>query len=47
LKNQNEEINFFENPEDDEVEYVLINTCGFLSSSRDEAEETIAYYDSI
>lgn len=47
LKNQNEEINFFENPEDDEVEYVLINTCGFLSSSRDEAEETIAYYDSL
>ncbi|MDD4151287.1 MAG: MiaB/RimO family radical SAM methylthiotransferase [Candidatus Gracilibacteria bacterium] len=47
LKGRNEEINFFENPEDDEVEYVLINTCGFLSSSRDEAEETIAYYDSI
>ena len=44
--NSNEvEINFYPNPEDDIVEYVIINTCWFLSSSRDEAEETIWYYD--
>ncbi len=41
------EINFFPDPEDDQVEYVLINTCGFLSSSRDEAESTIQYYDDL
>lgn len=45
LKNENDKINFFDDPEDEEVEYVLINTCSFLSSSRDEAEETISYYD--
>ena len=39
------EINFFPDPEDKQVEYLLINTCGFLSSSRDEAESTIQYYD--
>lgn len=47
LKNGNDKIDFFDNPEDDKVEYVLINTCSFLSSSRDEAEETIWYYDHI
>lgn len=41
------EIEFFENPEDEEVEFVLVNTCGFLSSSRQESEETLAYYDSL
>ena len=41
------EINFYPDPEDDIVEYVIINTCWFLSSSRDEAEETISYYDHI
>lgn len=46
--NSNEvEINFYPDPEDEEVEYVIINTCWFLSSSRDEAEETIWYYDNI
>lgn len=40
-------LNFFDDPESPEVEYVIINTCGFLSSSRDEAEETIGYYDYI
>ncbi|MDD5213208.1 MAG: MiaB/RimO family radical SAM methylthiotransferase [Candidatus Gracilibacteria bacterium] len=47
LKTPSQEINFFEDPLSDEVEYVLINTCSFLSSSRAEAEETISYYDSL
>jgi len=41
------EINFFTNPEDEEVEYIIINTCWFLSSSREEAEDTISYYDNL
>lgn len=40
-------INYFENPEDEEVEYVIINTCGFLSSSREESEVTIKYFDDL
>ncbi|MCK9272115.1 MiaB/RimO family radical SAM methylthiotransferase [Candidatus Gracilibacteria bacterium] len=40
-------INYFENPEDEEVEYVIINTCGFLSSSREESEMTIKYFDDL
>jgi ribosomal protein S12 methylthiotransferase len=40
-------IEFIENPEDKRCEYVLINTCGFLSSARQESEETLAYYDSL
>jgi tRNA A37 methylthiotransferase MiaB len=40
-------INYFENPEDEEVEYVIINTCGFLSSSREESEMTIKYFDEL
>lgn len=47
LKTPSKQVNFFENPLSDEVEYVLINTCSFLSSSRAEAEETISYYDSL
>ncbi len=40
-------FNFYEDPEDREVEFVIINTCGFLSSSRNEAEETMKYYDKL
>ncbi len=40
-----EEINFFTEPEAPEVEYLIINTCWFLSSSREEAEQTIKFYD--
>jgi ribosomal protein S12 methylthiotransferase len=47
LKTPSTQVNFFEDPLSDEVEYVLINTCSFLSSSRAEAEETISYYDSL
>ncbi|NDK08959.1 hypothetical protein EOM39_07020, partial [Candidatus Gracilibacteria bacterium] len=41
------DIRFFDNPLDSEVEYIVINTCGFLSSSRDEAEGTIEDYDDL
>ncbi|MDD2907305.1 MAG: MiaB/RimO family radical SAM methylthiotransferase [Candidatus Gracilibacteria bacterium] len=47
LNSSEVEINFYPDPEDEEVEYVIINTCGFLSSSRDEAEETIWAYDNM
>lgn len=40
-------IEYRENPEDPETEYVIVNTCGFLSSAREESEETLAYYDSL
>ncbi len=41
------EIEFFTEPESDEVEYVIINTCWFLSSSRAEAESIISKYDNL
>jgi len=40
-------FNFYETPEDEEVEYVIINTCGFLSSSREEAENTMQEYNDL
>ena len=40
-------IEFVENPEDPYAEYVIVNTCGFLSSARQESEETLSYYDSL
>ena len=40
-------IEFIEDPEDPHAEYVIVNTCGFLSSAREESEETLAYYDSL
>lgn len=42
-----QETQYYDDPEDSEVEYVIINTCGFLSSSREESEQTLAYYDSL
>lgn len=47
LASNKQDIRFFEDPSDKKVEYIIINTCGFLSSSRDEAEETIKYYDDL
>ena len=41
------EIEYIEDPEARETDYVLVNTCGFLSSARQESEETLAYYDSL
>ena len=40
-------IEYVEAPESREADYVLVNTCGFLSSARQESEETLAYYDSL
>ena len=34
-------LEFFEDPFDADVEYVLVNTCGFLSTSRQEAQHTL------
>jgi ribosomal protein S12 methylthiotransferase len=39
------EIEYIEDSEDPAVDYVIVNTCGFLSSARQESEETLAYYD--
>ncbi len=39
------DIEFFTNPDEEEVEYLIINTCWFLSSSRQEAENLIKEYD--
>jgi len=41
------EIEYIEDPEDPQCEYVIVNTCGFLSSARVESEETLSYYDSL
>ncbi len=40
-------IEYIEDPESNETDYVLVNTCGFLSSARQESEETLSYYDSL
>ncbi len=40
-------FNFYELPENKEVEYVIINTCWFLSSSREEAENTMQKYNNL
>lgn len=40
-------IEYIEDPEDSETDYVIVNTCGFLSSARAESEETLRYYDSL
>jgi tRNA A37 methylthiotransferase MiaB len=40
-------VEFVEDPEDPHAEYVIVNTCGFLSSARQESEETLSYYDSL
>ena len=41
------DIQYFDTPEDSEVEYVLVNTCGFLSSAREESEETLRHFDDL
>lgn len=40
-------IEYFEDPEDENVDFVLINTCWFLSTAREESEQTIKYYDDL
>lgn len=44
-KSKEIDIKFFDTPENKEVEYIIINTCWFLSSSRKEAENLIKEYD--
>lgn len=45
--NKDFDIRYFENSEDDDVEFVIINTCWFLSTSREEAENTLAYFNDL
>lgn len=40
-------VMYYDTPEDPEVEYVIVNTCGFLSSARRESEETLSRYDAM
>ncbi len=40
-------IEFHEDPEDPSAEYVIVNTCGFLSTAREESEQTLSYYDNL
>lgn len=40
-------IEYSDTPENPEVEYVIVNTCGFLSSAREESEKTLQYYDNL
>jgi ribosomal protein S12 methylthiotransferase len=41
------QIEYYDTPEDKEVEYVLVNTCGFLSTAREESEQTLKHFDSL
>ncbi len=40
-------IEYIEDPEARETDYVIVNTCGFLSSARQESENTLSYYDDL
>lgn len=42
-----QQFNFFPNFEDEKVEFVILNTCGFLSTARMEAEDMMEYLDTI
>lgn len=39
------DVEYFETPE--EANYVIVNTCWFLSSSRQESENTVRYFDNL
>lgn len=41
------DIQYFDTPEDPSAEYVLVNTCGFLSTAREESEQTLKYFDDL
>ena len=41
------QIEYYDTPEDPSVEYVIVNTCGFLSSARAESEETLRHFDAL
>lgn len=40
-------IEYYDTPEMEEVDYVLVNTCGFLSTAREESEETLRKFDDL
>ena len=40
-------IEYIEDSEAPEADYVIVNTCGFLSSARAESEETLRHYDNL
>jgi ribosomal protein S12 methylthiotransferase len=41
------DIRYFDTPEHPDAEFVLVNTCGFLSTAREESEETLRYFDGL
>jgi ribosomal protein S12 methylthiotransferase len=41
------DIEYYDTPEDTGVEFVLVNTCGFLSSAREESERTLKHFDDL
>jgi ribosomal protein S12 methylthiotransferase len=41
------DVEYVEDPEDVYADYVIVNTCGFLSSARTESEETLTHYDNL
>lgn len=41
------DVEFYDSPDDEGVEYVIVNTCWFLSSSREESENTVSHYDNL
>ena len=41
LKTPEIQIQYFTDPFDKEAKIVFLNTCGFISSARDEANETV------
>ncbi len=41
------DIEYYDTPEDEGAEYVLVNTCGFLSSAREESEATLSHFDEL
>jgi tRNA A37 methylthiotransferase MiaB len=41
LKTPEYQLNYFTDPYDKQTDIVFLNTCGFISSGRDEADETV------
>lgn len=41
------DIQYFDTPEHPDAEYILVNTCGFLSTAREESEQTLKYFDDL
>lgn len=39
------DVEFYDSPDDEWVDFVIVNTCWFLSSSREESEQTVRMYD--